>query len=77
MRTASAVPLPHSPPSRSSATKLRSLSRSVEADVAVIGGGLAGLVAARDLVRGGASAVVLEARDRVGGRTLNADLGQG
>ena len=53
------------------------MTRSVEADVAVIGGGIAGLVAARNLARAGASAVVLEARDRVGGRTLNADLGEG
>jgi len=37
-------------------------------DVAVLGAGLAGLAAARDLVRGGADVVVLEARDRVGGR---------
>jgi monoamine oxidase len=37
-------------------------------DVVVIGAGLAGLAAARDLVRGGAEVVVLEARDRVGGR---------
>jgi monoamine oxidase len=37
-------------------------------DVAVLGAGLAGLSAARDLMRGGADVVVLEARTRVGGR---------
>lgn len=47
-------------------------------DVAIIGGGLAGLTAARDLLRAGSqSFVVLEARDRVGGRTYNHDLGNG
>ncbi|GAA1912532.1 flavin monoamine oxidase family protein [Streptomyces sodiiphilus] len=40
----------------------------------VIGAGVAGLVAARDLVRGGADVLVLEARDRVGGRLLNDEL---
>jgi monoamine oxidase len=46
-------------------------------DVVVIGGGLAGLTTARNLVKAGRSVVVLEARDRVGGRTLNHDLGGG
>lgn len=45
-----------------------------DVDVVVIGAGLAGLSAARDLVKGGASAVVIEARDRVGGRTVSADF---
>ena len=48
-----------------------------EVDVAVVGAGLAGLVAARDLARAGAGVAVLEARDRVGGRTLNHDIGDG
>ncbi|MCF3134373.1 flavin monoamine oxidase family protein [Streptomyces olivochromogenes] len=47
------------------------------ADVCVVGGGLAGLTAARDLVAGGRSVVVLEARDRVGGRVVNLKLANG
>lgn len=43
--------------------------RAVDADVIVIGAGFAGLVTARELARAGRSVIVLEARDRVGGRT--------
>ena len=46
-------------------------------DVVVVGAGLAGLTCARRLVAAGKDVVVLEARDRVGGRTLNHDLGDG
>lgn len=47
----------------------RAVSDPVRTDVVVVGGGFAGLCAARDLVDAGTGAVVLEARQRVGGRT--------
>ena len=48
--------------------------RARSADVVVVGAGLAGLTAARNVVKAGRSVVVLEARDRVGGRVLNHAL---
>lgn len=48
-----------------------------ETDVVVVGAGFAGLAAARALDAAGAGVLVLEARDRVGGRTLNAHLADG
>jgi monoamine oxidase len=46
-------------------------------DVVVVGGGLAGLTAARQIAAAGKSVCLLEARDRVGGRVWNHDLGGG
>ena len=41
-----------------------------DADVIVIGAGAAGLAAAREVHRAGAKVLVIEARDRIGGRIL-------
>jgi len=49
----------------------------IEADVCVVGAGYAGLTAARRLSNAGATVVVLEARDRVGGRVWTRQLDDG
>jgi monoamine oxidase len=46
-------------------------------DVVVVGAGIAGLVTAREVARSGRSVLVVEARDRVGGRVLNHRLRSG
>ncbi len=47
------------------------------ADVVVVGAGIAGLVAARELVKAGKSVLVIEANDRVGGRAYAEEIGDG
>ena len=46
-------------------------------DIAVVGAGLSGLVCAVRIADSGARVIVLEARDRVGGRTLTTSLAGG
>ncbi len=48
-----------------------------DVEVVVVGAGLAGLAAAHDLETAGVRTQVVEARDRVGGRTLNHELRAG
>ncbi len=55
----------------------RSKHRNLRADVVIVGAGLAGLTAALDLVKAGQSVVILEARNRVGGRVHNKRIGDG
>jgi monoamine oxidase len=52
------------------------MTRRDRVDVVVVGAGVSGLAAARALVAGGARVVVLEARDRVGGRVLTVHDGR-
>ena len=50
-------------------------ARTVETEVAVVGAGIAGLSAAAMLAREGTDVIVVEARDRVGGRVWNTEIG--
>lgn len=49
--------------------------REPAVDAVVVGAGLAGLTAARELEAAGASVLVVEANDRVGGRTMTRRVG--
>jgi monoamine oxidase len=53
------------------------MSRSADFDVVVIGAGAAGVGAGRALAEAGSRFVVLEARDRIGGRAWTVDSGRG
>jgi monoamine oxidase len=64
------------PMARGAAASRQSVAPS-RAEAVVVGAGFAGLSAARHLAAAGVDVVVLEARDRVGGRILNKDLGNG
>jgi len=58
-------------------TAVNNIQKSIknkEYDVIIIGAGFAGLIAARELSRRGRSVLIIEARDRIGGRTFTAQV---
>lgn len=74
----SAVPLAaacgRSSPISSAQASTGDTQGNFNAQVVVVGAGIAGLTAARRLVAAGVDTLVVEARDRVGGRTLNYNV---
>ena len=50
------------------------MSRSVEADVVIVGDGLSGMIAARRVLEAGLTPLILEADERVGGRILTEEV---
>ncbi|MGI4831004.1 MAG: FAD-dependent oxidoreductase, partial [Janthinobacterium lividum] len=55
----------------------QSSKRKTDADVLILGAGMAGLSAARVLAEQGLRVLVLEARDRVGGRVFTEQTADG
>lgn len=72
------VAVPETPRAPAQSPRAGADTREPESvDVVVVGAGLAGLTAARDVVDAGLSCVVLEGRDRVGGKTWSVPLAPG
>jgi monoamine oxidase len=69
-----AVALGSAPDAEARPTKHKRVARR-KADVIVVGAGAAGSAAAYAVAKAGRSVILLEARNRVGGRTLNHPLG--
>ncbi|EHA51353.1 hypothetical protein MGG_17287 [Pyricularia oryzae 70-15] len=72
-----AVVVQPDPASNAPPPALSAARASDKCDVVIVGAGLAGLSAAHELIRAGLSCIVLESRDRVGGKTWSQELAGG
>jgi monoamine oxidase len=77
LATGAAAALPATAEAAKRKHKHKTKHAAAKVDTVVVGAGFAGLTAARNIAQHGRSVVVLEARDRVGGRVWNHDLGGG
>lgn len=60
----------------SAVTESSDISNEKQYDVIIIGAGFAGLIAARELTLRGKSVLIVEGKDRIGGRTFTANYDQ-
>jgi monoamine oxidase len=75
---AAALALPEAAEARKRKKKAKKHKKRMRSfDVVIVGAGLAGLVAARNLRRAGRKVLVMEARNRVGGRCFSQSIGKG
>ena len=76
LAAAASATIPLSSPAQGETRTSETRTNGVDYDVLVIGGGFAGVTAARDVRKSGLSCAILEVRNRLGGRTYYTSQGK-